>query len=279
MVTQIMKGVTAETLESGVRFMRVHYSADPEKDQEWAATERRKEADPRNWDTQMEMRRIITDGIPVYSRYSDAVHCPESGSRQYFELVPGSIYLGGWDAGQTLSPAFVLLEWQTNPVKVRALLEVTGAGLSMEEFAPMVTEKITGVYPEIIKLIRHFGDPTIQTRSGSDKATAQQVARKYDFEIKASTNVWDKRKSAVDHLLLHDGLFEVNRFGCPVLHRGFLGMYKFEASARGEGSGAGQVLMTPLKNQYSHIQDALQYPAMEIFDALVPGGQRKWVSG
>jgi len=274
MPEHLMRGMTAEDLRKK-RFIRLHYSADPAKDEVWAREERANEADPRNWDKQMEMRRVVTDGIPVFARYVDTSHCPAWTHTSYLELVSGSVYFGGWDAGQTLSPAFVLKEL-TPDLVVRDLLEVVStSGESMEEFAPRVLACLTSVYPSIVPLIRHRGDATIVTRSGPDKTTAQQVARRYGLEIKPMTNDWTKRSSAVAFLLnLSADRYVVSGFGCPVLRRGFLGMYKFQVDSRGEGNGAGAVVLSPLKNAYSHVQDANQYASLEIFDLLKPGALR-----
>lgn len=276
-----MRGMTAETLASGIRFVRLHYSADPAKDQAWAEQERKKEADPRNWDTQMEMRRIVTDGYPVFPRFNEKQHVPVDGYDRHFALDAESpcLYLGGWDAGQTLNPAFVLLEWRTNPVRVRVLLEVVSTGgEDMDQFAPRVRKTVEDIYPGLLQSIKHKGDPTILTRSGSNGLTAQQVARKYGFEIIASTNDWTLRSTSVSHLLSLDNLLELNRHGCPTLYRGFLGQYRYMVSSTGDQVGPGVKLMNPIKNAYSHIQDALQYPAIDIYNALLPGGKRAWRS-
>jgi hypothetical protein len=269
---QLMKGMTAETLPSGIRFVRLHYSADPAKDQVWAEQERKKEADPRNWDTQMEMRRIVTDGYPVFPRFNEKQHVPVEGYDRHFRLDDSPcLYLGGWDAGQTLNPAFVLLEWRTNPVRVRALLEVVSiGGEDMDQFAPRVKETVDHIYPGLLPKVTHYADPTITTRSGSTGQTAQQIAKRYGFELIASTNDWTSRSTAVSHILAQEELFELCRHGCPTLYRGFLGQYRYMVSKSGDQVGAGVKLMSPVKNAYSHIQDGLQYPAMTIFDALVP---------
>lgn len=279
MPDQLMRGMTAETLPSGVRFIRLHYSADPQKTQEWAEQERKKEADPRNWDVQMEMRRVVVDGYPIFPRFNDAQHAPENGHQQHFHVNPRSesIFYGGWDAGQTLNPAFVLLEFALNPAKVRVLQEVVSlGGEDMDQFAPRVKEAILDTYPLLLPIIKHFGDPTIATRSGSDGLTAQEVAQKYDFSIQPSTNMWEPRRTAVSHLLMEQGMFELCKHACPVLHRGFLGMYRYKVASTGDRNGPGAVLMTPLKNAYSHVQDALQYPAMEIYKKIMPADTSQW---
>ena len=270
---QLMRGMTAEDL-AGKRFIRLHYSADEEKTKAWAEEKRAAEADPRNWDKQMEMRRVVTDGIPVFARYNDAKHCPKYTYGDYLEPIKDSLYFMGWDAGQTLSPACLLREL-TPDLMVRDLLEVVSiSGESMEEFAPRVQGDLEQHYPSILNSIRHHGDATIVTRSGPNKVTAQQVAARYGFDIKAETNDWSKRKSAVD-FILNLGLpdnpqYVVSAKGCPILRRGYQGMYKYKLGAQGDTQGAGVIVMQPYKNAYSHIQDAGQYCAMPIFDILKP---------
>lgn len=277
-ITQVMRGMTKEVIPNGAMFVRLHYSADPEKNSDWKAIEEAKESDPRNWDVQMEMRDVVLDGYPVFARYMDSVHCPQSAWHHYLELTEGSHYFGGWDAGQTLSPAFLLKEL-TPDHHVRDLLEVVSTvGESMEEFAPRVRKEVDEIYPGLLDVVRHYGDATIEQRSGTDKSTARQVARKYGFEIEPITNDWTKRQSAVAFLLKlglpEEPKYLVSGKGCPTLRRGFQGMYKFKLSSSSGSttSGAGAVLVTPLKNAYSHVHDANQYASMPIFDMLKPGG-------
>lgn len=273
-VIEVMQGMTKETIRNGALFVRLHYSADEEKDSAWAITGMNEESDPRNWEVQMEMRDVVIDGFPVYPRYVDKFHCPDSTHDVHLELVPGSFYFAGWDVGTTLVPAFVLNEL-TPTLQIRSLLEVISiGGESMGKFAPRVRQELESVYPSIINQIRHFADPTVTTESGADGKTAKEVAMREGFDLTPSTNVWAVRHTAVSEVVAL-GLPEHPRYmvsgrGCPTLRRGFQGFYKFEASKRGETDGPGAIVMVPLKNGYSHIHDANQYSLIPIYDVIKP---------
>lgn len=265
-----MVGINVKTLETGDQYMKVHYSADPDKNEEWAASER-KTYPIRQWNQQMEMSEDVYEGEAVYADYVDDFHCPFRFRNEPIPVIDGSpFYIGGWDCGQTLSPAFVLLQVAPNPFQVHALLEVTSDGAeSMEKFAPRVIREISKRLPGCWANVKHVGDATVVQRAGTDGRTAQEVARKIiGTNIKPMTNVWQPRYSAVTWLLwdkLDEGKarFLIDGVNCPVLRKGFQGAYEFEISSSGDQTGHGRVILNPLKNNYSHVHDALQYAAME----------------
>lgn len=261
-----MTGFAATTLPGGIRFCALHYSADPEKNQEWV--NRVKPAiDPDEWDREMELRENIWPGEKVFKAYSDSFHCPAWANKQDIQIVSGAHYIGGWDGGQTLAPAFVLEQLRKlgEEWRLYTMLEVSLEGAwSMEEFAPIVKERLHAWSPEFAPKIIHTGDPTIWTRSGTDKRSAGEVAQSHGFNIQPSTNDWEIRKSAVTwHLLrkLSDGRagYILSGKNCPTLKAGFEGAYNYPKRTTADQSGPGMELQTPNKNQYSHVQDAKQY--------------------
>jgi hypothetical protein len=250
----------------GGTYLRIHYSADPGKDRAWAAEEMAK-SPRREWDREMEMNENVYDGEPVFPEYRDAWHCLLQD--RAIEVMPGSVYVGGWDCGQTLSPAFVLLQICPRPFQIHAILEVLPNGPEpMEKFAPRVSRALGNRLPGMWDEVRHYGDATVTTRSGSTGDTAQGIARKHGISILGSSNEWQGRYSAVTWLL-QDSIdhktprFLIDGLHCPTLRDGFRGAYKFEDTAKSEGLGAARILAMPLKNAYSHVQDALQYAGNE----------------
>lgn len=253
----------------GAVYLRVHYSADPGKDAAWAAEERAK-SPRREWEREMEMNENVFDGEPVFADYEDSIHCPLDARAA--PLQSRSLYVGGWDAGQTLSPAFVLLQVAPRACgyQISCLLEVVPPGPEpMETFAPRVGRALTQRLPGLWDEIEHWGDHTLVQRSGGDGRTAQLIAWQHGFRIKEASNEWNPRYSAVTWLLQRridetTAGFLIDGLNCPVLREGFLGAYRYEESPRSDGAGAGRILAMPLKNAYSHVQDALQYAAMRV---------------
>lgn len=218
----------------------------------------------------MEMNENVYDGEPVFADYRDEWHCL-LGDRA-LPLLQHSVYVGGWDAGQTLSPAFVLLQIAPGKLgyQVSCLLEVLPPGPEpMETFAPRVGRALSQRLPGLWDEIEHWGDHTLVQRSGGDGRTAQMIAAAHGFRIREASNEWNPRYSAVTWLLQRriderSPGFLVDGLHCPVLRDGFRGAYRYEESPRSDGDGAGRILAMPLKNAYSHVQDALQYAAMRV---------------
>lgn len=263
-------GCEARECPGGGRYVRIHYSADPGKrDPGWAESER-VGMGRREWDREMEMREDVYDGEPVYADYIDDVHCPTAIRSASLPVVNGSTYFGGWDCGQTLSPAFVLCQVTPRPFQVHALLEVVSEGaMPMETFAPLVLQRLMQWHQGLWADVRHFGDLTVSVRSGSTGETAAEVALRHGVRISPVSNQWAGRYSAVTWMLTRrlaedmPGLF-VSGGGCPVLREGFLGAYRFTPAAAGDLRGPGLILQQPLKNAWSHVHDALQYAALAI---------------
>lgn len=269
-------------LPSGARYLKIHHYADPKKDEAWLEAVRKEMSDtPHDFRRQILMDEDVFDGEPVFPDYSDARHCPIKFRESRIPVVPRSMYVGGWDAGQTLNPAFVLLQITPPPYQVHGLLEVTSdGGESMETFAPAVLAAVQVLLPGAWDEIYHAGDATVVQRSGSSGDTAQQVARRIiGASIEPMTNVWAPRHAAVSWLLTDYIGENTPRFlldgSCKVLRKGFQGAYHFQTSSRGDTVGAGRILQIPLKNGYSHPQDALQYAAMKARQIISnPDGAR-----
>ena len=134
--------------------------------------------------------------------------------------------------------------------------------------------------PTIWDEVEHWGDTTIGTRNGSTGETAQMVAKRHGIQIKLGSNEWSERYGAVTWAL-HDMIddetprFVIDGFNCPTLREGFKGRYRFEESSKSEGSGAGRIHAMPLKNSYSHIQDANQYGCSRVMKLFKSKQQEK----
>jgi len=124
------------------------------------------------------------------------------------------------------------------------------------------------VRPYILSKYRGFevvttGDPSGIRRSDTDERSAFDELKQQGFPATpAKSNSFLARYNAVDVFLtkLSDGkaAFQLNP-SCTMLRKGFLGEYK---RRKFMGVGDARYSESALKNEYSHLQDALQYCCM-----------------
>jgi len=221
----------------------------------------------------MDLAEDVYEGEAVFADYSDRIHCPTQFRTESIPVLRNCEYIGGWDCGATLQPAFVLLQI-TRIGQIHALLEVLPpAPESMESFAPRVMSAIVQRLPANWDEVQHVADATVIQRSGVDGRTARQEAARHGFDLKPVSNVWAPRFAAVTWLLADRIDDDTPRFvisgpDCPTLRAGFKGRYKF-AEAGSDSVGAARVFKMPVKDGYSHPQDGLQYAAIKARSLVV----------
>jgi len=235
---------------------------------------------PDDFEREILMHRGIFEGEPVIKNYQDALHCPPKFQERRIPLIPGSIYFGTLDCGQSIQPAAVLLQIAPVPFQVHALQEVISfGGESMEDFAPRVMDAFMARLPGNWDEIRYFGDETVNTRSGSDGRSARVVAKKLGMDIRPVSNNWPKRRAAVEWLLARfiderTPGFLLDAQGCPMLRKALQGGYQWHVAGGGSARDPNEVVLKPRKNIYSHIADAFQYGAVKIRQLVEGGGAR-----
>lgn len=198
------------------------------------------------------------DGVPVYAVPKDNI----GGFRQEVHVAPGPIapvrelpINWGFDAGGT--PAGALIQPMPSG-QVRILREVT-------------TEPITGAarFGEMVLAIQMrdfkgvpvgncYGDPA--AFFGADKivgelAWMQTVALAIGHNIEpAPSQEPELRIGAVALLLKQHGMLLIDP-SCTMIIAGFAAHYKLGKDTKGKIINGGR----PIKNEYSHVHEALQY--------------------
>jgi len=86
------KGFRRWTNGAGWRCFRLHYSADPKKDQAWVRATKPSYSDY-DWEQQMEINRDVSSGNRVFPSFNDRVHCCD------LEYNRGRPLFLGWDFG------------------------------------------------------------------------------------------------------------------------------------------------------------------------------------
>jgi hypothetical protein len=195
----------------------------------------------------------ISDGRPVYPEWNDELHCRKAG------LFQGLPLLLGFDYG--LTPACVFC--QVSPRgQLIVLDELFAKDMGIRQFArDVVRPHLSLNYPK--HSFQAVGDPAGTARSDTDEKTCfMELAEEGIPAAPASTNSFVGRREAVAKYLtrLVDGKpsFILDP-KCDMLRRGFNGRYQYK---RLQVVGGDRFKDVPDKNDYSHLQDALQYAAL-----------------
>lgn len=205
----------------------------------------------------------VHDGKPVYQEWNDTLHCKTISPIQG---VPLDI---GMDFG--LTPAAVITQVDARG-RLLVLDELCGENMAIRQFLQdVLIPQLTKVYPawwakrlSEDSMVRCFGDPAGNQKAQTDEKTCFQEVRAAGLKISpGKTNGFVARRSAVawflskltggQPMLLLDPC-------CSVLRKGFNGGYKYR---RIQVTGEERFTEEPMKNQYSHPHDALQYVALE----------------
>lgn len=207
---------------------------------------------------------LVVDGKPVFSDYSDAVHCLE------FEPDPTLPLMLGWDFG--LTPACVVGQLSRRG-QLRIIEEFTTENMGVRRFARDIVKPGLAKYRGF-HIGLSWGDPA-NTRGDADEKralgmlndeyidnddgdTMQALRMGFDTEP-ASTNFITPRLEAVRFYLtmMIDGApgFLIHP-KCRKLRQALAGKYRFR---RLQVVGDERFTDTPEKNEFSHCADALQY--------------------
>src|SRR5207237_3621567 len=106
--TRIPRAVTPRHSRSGTPIVRLHYSADPERDANWVKAEKRKYTSQGAWDREQEIVHEAGGGELVFAetlnRYADKIIIRDPS----FQMPPFWKTLAGFDHGKTNPTAFLL---------------------------------------------------------------------------------------------------------------------------------------------------------------------------
>ena len=195
----------------------------------------------------------IADGRPVFPEYNDELHCRKASA------YPDLPLLLGFDYG--LTPACVIC--QVSPRgQLLVIDELFAKDMGIRQFArDVVKPHLSMNYAK--HAFQAVGDPAGMSRSDTDEKTCfMELAEEGIPAMPAVTNSFVGRREAVAKYLtrLVDGkpaLWLDPR--CDMLRRGFNGRYQYR---RLQVVGEDRFKDVPDKNDYSHLQDALQYAAL-----------------
>lgn len=202
-----------------------------------------------------------SDGKPVYPEFNDKIHTAD----EPLQPILGLPLILGWDFG--LTPACVIMQ-QTPKGQILVLKELVSEDMGIRQFASDVVKPVLMNEFSGFKWIS-TADPAGQIRAQTDERTCLQELLEIGIATEAaSTNDWLPRRESVAFFLtkMADGqpgfLLDPR---CRQLRRGFNGRYRYE---RLKTSGSARYRDRPVKDEMSHIQDALQYACLRVRSGL-----------
>jgi hypothetical protein len=205
---------------------------------------------------------FVVDGKPVYDQYSDQMHC------RPFELVRGVPLAIGLDFG--LTPAAVIGQqlvtgaWRTRHELVTQRMGATNFARELRTF---LEQKLPGF--DVGKIT---GDPAGESGDSDENTVFQILAANKVIAKPAPTNEFSVRAEAVNTAFgrLIDGVPGlILHPECSVTRKGCMGGYAYKRIWVGTTE---RYDAEPMKNEYSHPCEALQYK-------LLGGGEGKRVIG
>lgn len=256
-----MQGIEAwENKKNGFTVTQIHYSADPEK-RSPAYIKSIKESMPlRKFLQEYELRSDTYEGLPVFPDFDPHLHGVSGPIKPHIGLP----LLLGFDFG--LTPACIVCQFQEG--KLCALKEFVQFNMGARRFLEWMTPLLLTHYPSWQDRSRDYIvyiDPSGMFRKDTDEGSCAKEIDEAGFKkIIPGPVAWDERKNAVEHFLTRrtqsGPLFQVSTTGCPLLVRGFNGGYRYDDKVQ----DIEPEKLRPVKDDHSHIQDALQMVAARI---------------
>jgi len=265
-----MNGLTVSENALGATVVRLHYSADEDKDpltekgSQWFTTMRRLYPDDNKWQQEFEISWFVAQGARVYPEFSETLHSKP------LELRRRKVILRAWDFGY-LAPACLIAQIDERD-RLCVLREIIGHEETTKQFAEKVIARCSEWYPTHQPGYLDYCDPAGQQR----KSTAEQ-SETQDVEVLKNLGIhptwkhgWTRKHGrALVHQLLTlradntPGLY-VDGEKCPILMQGFLGKYVFP------GRKGGQVSDEPEEDNHpwADAHAALRYLVTNQYNAL-----------
>lgn len=233
----------------------LHYTANPNKRSAGFREGMKAKMPIKDWQVEYERQWEAFDGKPVFEDYSKVRHETPLPNEPHLGLP----LLCGWDFG--LTPACVVAQLRDGQLFV--LREFVAAHSSIEKFAPAVMTELQQHYPEwrdAKRDFRHYIDPAGMAEAQTDQRTCAGI-----MYAKGLRNIfpgpidWESRRKAVEHFLMtvtkEGPAFQLYAKHAPKLSKGLAGAYRYPDKYLVLEPGKPK----PIKDEYSHVADALQY--------------------
>ena len=270
-----MKGLESHENALGFTTIRLHYTADPDKDPatergaKWYDSMRRAWPDENRFNQEFEINWWVAAGQRVYPEFLEATHV-----RSPLEISRRRVVYRAWDFGY-LTPACLLAQIDDRD-RLLLIHEVIGKEETTRQFAQKVIARCVGWFPNHAPGFKDFCDPAGQKR-GSMANESHEKSEIRDVEVLNTLGIhpsWEYGWSRKDgrslvHQLLQPrldrtpGLY-VDAPQCPTLVQGFLGKYVFPPKKGGQAHDEPDEANHP----WADIHAALRYLATGLYSTL-----------
>lgn len=256
-VKELSQGIRVwQNKENKFLVFELHYLADPEKrDPQYA--ESLKAALPlSDYLREYELFWDTFSGQPVFPEFKRQYHVI---SEEPYPK-PGLPMLIGFDFG--LTPAAVIAQYEDGTLTI--FKEYIEVNMGVERFLKKILPDMMGRYPtkgDLKKDWKCFIDPSGSFRKDTDESSCALKLAEAGFSPIPGAVTFEKRRQSVAKLLTSFGeegpSFQIYAKGAPLTVKGLEGGYRFEDKYFELEPNK----VRPIKDQYSHPQDALQYIA------------------
>lgn len=194
---------------------------------------------------------FVKEGKPVFPEYRDDAHCAPVTPMPHLPIEIGM------DFG--LTPAAVLGQRPPGVGQLQIFDELVSSDMGAVSFAKELKRLILEKYPG--REVHGWGDPAGEGRSQVDERTPFEVVQEAGLPIDpAPTNDVRRRLEAVKGLLMRRTFTGAEAIiidpRCKVLRKAMGGGY---CRARVKVAGEERFKDEPIKNEFSHVADALEY--------------------
>lgn len=258
---QALKGWQEWQTPEGVRVIRLHYTADPDRDPDTPAGKAWFDTALKGivggtksnlWRREQEIDFTVREGRAIYPTFQESVHV----ARHPIGAIKTRPILIGWDYGLTpaafISQLTPLPHWNIFP----GMFTETGQSIGIKRFTQMVLEYLAVTYAG--HEFQHYGDPAGASKSPTDERSCFEIQADMGVYVQPGALTWNERFNSMDAALSRlssDGTAFVQidpraRF----IIDGFKGGY-----CKRRIGNTDVYAEDPEKNEYSHIMNAGEY--------------------